>query len=1053
VSVSTDAATETTTTTIDLTATVPDLDPVCRLVPTERQRAQGVELEVDETALRVADTDVTRLSIGRRVLNYLDSINPLAIEGSKLPMVLCSLIGFITGWQVASVFVMAPEIQADFGLSLVGYAKVGSYIATMLLIVGIPMGYLIDKMSRVQLIRATTATGAVSAGVQGIAPNFGTLMAGRFGLGLGLGPEAAVTLPYLADSYPSHVRARVFASFAFFTTFGTVVAQPIVGLVTRDFGWRVATLIQVLLCLTAFVLALFAKEPVRGAQDRRELGVREELVNVVEETPRMGEALKGAWGIKSLRLLSIATFILGFTSLIESIDANVYASQFGLDPLQRSFLGTVQSIITLPFVAMGAGVADRLLQRRPSSLVSVQASFCFLAAGCYALKSVAGNVWVFYALSTIPFVLLALLTPAQQTLKSLVVPSRYRGIGQQIGSPFTLAAVLIGPQLLAVVPTGEGVQKAFLYLAPFSVVAGFVFLSAGNCVANDIRAAKAAALARQESEASRRERQNKILVCRDIDVAIDEVQILFRIDLDIREGEVVALVGTNGAGKSTLLRAICGLQQASNGAIFFDGRDITYLSTHENAQLGIVYMPGGQGVFPLMTVRDNLTTAAAMNARGSKSDMKAELEKVLDFFPRLRERLDVQAGTMSGGEQQMLALSQAFLMKPRLLMIDELSLGLAPAVVEQLLDAIRGMRDEGITVLLVEQSLNVALNVADRAVFMNKGEVAFDGPTEALLARPDLVRSVFMGGAVSGGSARVVRHRPQADEGSERFLQCEGLSISYGGLQVLDDVSVHVGAGEVVGIIGPNGAGKTTLFDLLSGYARPDRGTVRLDDTDITRLSPDARARLGLGRAFQNARLFPPLTVRENIAVALERRASRSPLLGALWAPSVRKSERKLYTRVDGFIELLGLEAYADKFVRELSTGTRRAVEVACQMAAEPKVLLLDEPSSGLAQAETEALGPALLRIVRETGCGMLVIEHDLPLITGISDRLVAMELGRVVTSVTPQDFPTDPRVLASYLAASADVIERSGSRVGSVLAAVAHGMADDSRQPAQTGS
>jgi branched-chain amino acid transport system ATP-binding protein len=240
-----------------------------------------------------------------------------------------------------------------------------------------------------------------------------------------------------------------------------------------------------------------------------------------------------------------------------------------------------------------------------------------------------------------------------------------------------------------------------------------------------------------------------------------------------------------------------------------------------------------------------------------------------------------------------------------------------------------------------------------------------------------------------------------------------------------------------VGIIGPNGAGKTTLFDILSGYLPPDAGAVWLGDRDVSKLSPDARARLGLGRAFQNARLFPPLTVRENIAVALERRTVKSPLLAAVGASKVRKSERKLYSRVDGFIELLGLTAYAEKFVRELSTGTRRAVEVACQMAAEPKVLLLDEPSSGLAQAEAEALGPALNRIVRETGCGMLLIEHDLNLITRVSDRLVAMELGQVVTTGTPDEVIHDPRVLRSYLAASSDVIDRSGSRVGSVLAAV----------------
>jgi ABC-type branched-subunit amino acid transport system ATPase component len=252
-------------------------------------------------------------------------------------------------------------------------------------------------------------------------------------------------------------------------------------------------------------------------------------------------------------------------------------------------------------------------------------------------------------------------------------------------------------------------------------------------------------------------------------------------------------------------------------------------------------------------------------------------------------------------------------------------------------------------------------------------------------------------------------------------------------------VSLHVDAGEVVGIIGPNGAGKTTLFDVLSGYVRPDAGAVLLgDEEDVSRLSPDARARRGLGRAFQSARLFPPLTVRENIAVALERRTVRSSLLAAVWAPPVRRGERKLRARVDGFIELLGLEPYADRFVSELSTGTRRAVEIACQMAAEPRVLLLDEPSSGLAQAETEALGPTLLRIVRETGCGMVVIEHDLPLITQISDRLIAMELGRVIADGTPDAVVTDPGVLRSYLSASRDVIERSGTRFGSVLSSVA---------------
>jgi branched-chain amino acid transport system ATP-binding protein len=152
----------------------------------------------------------------------------------------------------------------------------------------------------------------------------------------------------------------------------------------------------------------------------------------------------------------------------------------------------------------------------------------------------------------------------------------------------------------------------------------------------------------------------------------------------------------------------------------------------------------------------------------------------------------------------------------------------------------------------------------------------------------------------------------------------------------------------------------------------------------------------------------------------------RNPVLAAVWAPAQRRSEQRLFRRVDGLIELLGLDAFADKFVGELSTGSRRAVDVACVMAAEPKVLLLDEPSTGLAQAETEELGPVITRLVKQTGCGVLAIEHDLPLITSVSDRLIAMELGAVIASGTPDETTQNPRVLASYLSASETVLNRS---------------------------
>ncbi|MCU1674427.1 MAG: transporter related, partial [Frankiales bacterium] len=423
--------------------------------------------------------------------------------------------------------------------------------------------------------------------------------------------------------------------------------------------------------------------------------------------------------------------------------------------------------------------------------------------------------------------------------------------------------------------------------------------------------------------------------------------------------------------------------------------------------------------------------AAAWTLRDDEATAARRTEEVLGLFPVLRERLDAAAGTLSGGEQQMVGLSQALLMAPTLLMVDELSLGLAPRVVEQLLDVLRTLNARGTTIVMVEQSLNVALTIAGRAVFMEKGTVRFSGPTEELLARPDLVRSVFMGGA-SGGT-RTAARRPAVEAGTTPALDVADVGVRFGGVAALSDVALTVAPGQVVGIIGPNGAGKTTLFDVISGFVTPDSGTVRIAGTDVTGASPDTRARLGLGRSFQNARLFPALTVRENLAVALERRTVKNPVLGAVWAPQVRRSERRIGKQVDRLVDLLGLSPYADKVLGELSTGSRRAVDVACIIALEPSVLLLDEPSSGLAQAETEALGPLLSRIVRETGCGMLVIEHDIPLVTSLADRMIAMESGRVLVTGTPDEVRRDPRVLASYLAASDDVIGRSGNRVSAL--------------------
>ncbi len=532
------------------------------------------------------------------------------------------------------------------------------------------------------------------------------------------------------------------------------------------------------------------------------------------------------------------------------------------------------------------------------------------------------------------------------------------------------------------------------------------------------------------------------LSCRALDVAYAGVQVLFGVDFEVEQGEIVALLGTNGAGKSTLLRAISGLVHPVSGDIVFDGRVITCAEPHQTARMGIVHVPGGRSVFPTMSVADHFTAASWLLDR-RRTDLAARTAQVLERFPQLARRLCTLAGNLSGGEQQMLGLGMAFLAHPRLLVIDELSLGLAPSVVEMLLDMVRFIHDQGATIILVEQSVNVALTVADRAYFMEKGEVRFQGPAPQLLEQHDLLRSVFLEGAArqltreipgrratpATTNATVSAHLPPpAGDAEPPVLEARELTRSFGGINAVHGVSFALRPHEILGFIGPNGAGKTTIFDMVSGLLPVHGGEILFRGQDITRWPAPKRAMAGLGRSFQDAQLFSSLTVAENLAIGLERHvAVRDHLAAALALPAIWESERQVAFAVGDLVELFGLGNFRDKFVGELSTGSRRIVDLAMALAHDPDVLLLDEPSSGIAQRETEALAPLLRRVRAETGCAMLVIEHDMPLITALADELIALDLGRVIARGVPDEVVRNREVVRAYLGGDVAAIQRSG--------------------------
>ena len=257
-------------------------------------------------------------------------------------------------------------------------------------------------------------------------------------------------------------------------------------------------------------------------------------------------------------------------------------------------------------------------------------------------------------------------------------------------------------------------------------------------------------------------------------------------------------------------------------------------------------------------------------------------------------------------------------------------------------------------------------------------------------------------------------------------LQTQDVSVRFGGNTAVDRVSVHVDHGELVGLIGTNGAGKSTLLNAVSGFV-PAQGRVFVLGTDVTGRRAPARHARGLGRGFQGARVYPGLTVRESLMVALEAR-SHSWLVPSMAAlPPSPAQERTKRAEADELIDFMGLKRYADHFVATLSTGTRRIVELSSLLAVNARVLLLDEPTGGVAQREAEAFGPLIKQVQAELDAAVIVIEHDMPLVMGISDRVYCLEAGAVIAEGPPEQVRQDPLVIASYLGTSDRAIGRSG--------------------------
>ena len=927
------------------------------------------------------------------------------------PLLVLAGLGAMTQFESAAYGVLLPDIKQSFHLSLEGLSVVMAVAAPFALLLDIPVAYAGDRVNRIRMTCfgfLIFMTFSAATGLAGLFSSLPLLYLARIGTSVG-GAFQSTGASLMADYYPVVVRPRVYFLRAAVAAAMGAIAPATVGLLELRFDWQQPFFILAAPTLIFVVIGLRLGEPIRGRHEREMMGADQATATIADEPASMSETFRTLFANPSMRrlyyslpFLTVAAIGIGqFTSLF-------YQQILHLDASQRGFLAALTEPGGVLGLIFGSVVIRPLILSRPGRVVQLIALNSTVAGVLLIGFALSPNVAVAGVLQFCLSAVMATIVPGLTTVLSLVIPPRMRTLGFATGSIWLLLGL---PVLLVAGGIGDafGLRTGIIVFVPVFVLGAYILASGGKFVKDDIEKVRVSTTARAEIRRQRLDGHSPLLVTRALRAGYGQLDVLFDVNLDVADGEMLALLGTNGAGKSTFLRVCSALIVPSAGAVMYDGIDITSADPRRIVELGVVHVPGGRGIFPGLTVSENLSLAAQQAPR---RDRRAAIEEALKAFPVLGLRIDTRAGELSGGEQQMLSLAQAFLVKPRLLLIDELSLGLAPSVVAQLVEWVKGVHARGTAVMLVDQSLSTAAAVSERAAFMERGQVRFLGPTAELMERPDLARAVFFpqGGEEAPAAGPV---------GGEVVLEARGMTKSYGGNVVVRDVDVTVSDGEVLGLIGPNGAGKSTLLDLLTGAQVADAGRVLLSGTDVSRWPAHRRATAGLARSFQDPRLWAGLTVNEALAVGVARRHRRSLSPTSLaHLPSSARREKAIAAEVAELLELLHLGDYRSKFPTELSTGTRRIVELATVVAQRPRLLLLDEPTAGIAQKETAALAELLERVRALLGCALLVIEHDLDFVQRLATRLVAMDAGAVLAEGSPAAVLGDARVVEAYFGA-----------------------------------
>ncbi|HUR77425.1 MAG TPA: ATP-binding protein [Acidimicrobiales bacterium] len=625
--------------------------------------------------------------------------------------------------------VLGPDIAKDFGVGVGTFGIINAIGILVVPLIAVPIASAGDRGRRMPIaIMGAAAWGTFSL-LTGVAPVIGFLMVMRAGASMGKVVNGPIHYGLIGDFYSPRSRTRAFGIHSLANPVGGVVAAVVGGALADALGWRVPFLLFGVPVVAAILIALRLGEPERG---------RFEII-LEPQAPPLRVAWRQLYQLRSLRyqwfgLAWCGGAVVGIGTLVPFF----LEDEFGVTAFGRgAVIGTAQVVATLATLVGTSLMQDRA-NARPSNALRLLAWAGVAAGAALAACAVAPNLATFLLPLFVIFAVFALVTPGLAAIGALVAPPDLRSMSFAVGGVVALAGLpfaVIGAQI-----GDANLRWALALMTPVFLRGVAFFFQAAKYLDDDI--------SRLDPDAPHRGPTGGdiVLSCRDVTVSYGPVQVLFGVDLEVRRGEIVALLGTNGSGKSTILNAISGLVEPTGGNIWFNGDYITTERPERIVAAGLVQAPGGKGVFPGLSVEDNLRMSGFL-LRRDHAELDARISRLLELFPRLAERAKQRAGDLSGGERQMLTIAGAFLLQPTLLMIDELSLGLAPSVVQELLKAVRAMNEAGTTILLVEQSVNVALTLADHAYFLEKGEVRFHGRTSDLLQRDDLLRSVFLEGA------------------------------------------------------------------------------------------------------------------------------------------------------------------------------------------------------------------------------------------------------------------------------------------------------------------